>query len=357
MPRGECESWSSNSNSNSGAEYDLCGWLAEGIYHIVFAASHKESQQQVAILRSLPFEYLECGLRVLRVIKLLRHFHHENIISVLDVPRPRNSESCQEVYIVQELMETDMQSLIMDGNQELSDDHCQYFLYQILRALKAIHSAGIVHCNLNPSNLLINTNCDLKVSGFGAARPSTNSDVAKGTSTGPVGSLCYRAPDIMLPPERYTTAVDMWAVGCIFAEMLGRKRLFSGTRHEKQLDQIFDVIGTPYSKDFHKLDKSAQRHILRLPLKSKKSWKGLFPRASDQALDILDRLLSFNPDERISVGMALEHPYLGVYHDSADEPEAHRIPRDYLDFGEPICLSTDKVRSKSVLGDLGTQAN
>ncbi|KAL1581609.1 hypothetical protein WHR41_09702, partial [Cladosporium halotolerans] len=165
MPRSECESWSSNSNFHPGAEYDLCGWLAEGIYHTVIAASHKKSQQQVAILRSLPFEHLECGLRILCVIKLLRHFHHENIIPVLDVPRPHNSESCQEVYIVQELMETDMQSLIMDGNQELSDDHCQYFLYQILRALKAIHSAGIVHCNLSPSNLLINTNCDLKVSG------------------------------------------------------------------------------------------------------------------------------------------------------------------------------------------------
>lgn len=80
---------------------------------------------------------------------------------------------------------------------------------------------------------------------------------------------------------------------------VGGPGLTLAARHEEQLDQIFDVIGTPSSKDFHKLDKSAQRHILRLPLKSKKSWKGLFPRASDQALDILDRLLSFNRDERI----------------------------------------------------------
>ena len=121
-------------------------------------------------------------LRTLREIKLLRHFHHENIISILDILRPPDLHSFREVYLVQELMETDLHRVIR--TQELSDDHCQYFVYQVrafstfpglfalirparaqqtLRALKALHSADVLHRDLKPSNLLLNANCDLKV--------------------------------------------------------------------------------------------------------------------------------------------------------------------------------------------------
>jgi mitogen-activated protein kinase 1/3 len=120
-------------------------------------------------------------LRTLREIKLLRHFQHENIISILDILRPPNLTEFKEVYLVQELMETDLHRVIR--TQQLSDDHCQYFIYQVsrlvvmvvssgmaqpswsqtLRALKALHSADVLHRDLKPSNLLLNGNCDLKV--------------------------------------------------------------------------------------------------------------------------------------------------------------------------------------------------
>ncbi len=97
-------------------------------------------------------------LRTLREIKLLRHFNHENIISILDILQPTNLEDFKEVYLVQELMETDLHRVIR--TQTLSDDHCQYFIYQVL---KALHSADVLHRDLKPSNLLLNANCDLKV--------------------------------------------------------------------------------------------------------------------------------------------------------------------------------------------------
>jgi mitogen-activated protein kinase 1/3 len=113
-------------------------------------------------------------LRTLREIKLLRHFNHENIISIWDIQKPMSYETFDEVYLIQELMETDLHRVLR--TQSLSDDHCQYFTYQTLRALKAMHSANVLHRDLKPSNLLLNANCDLKVCDFGLARSAASRD-------------------------------------------------------------------------------------------------------------------------------------------------------------------------------------
>lgn len=184
-------------------------------------------------------------LRTLREMKLLRYFNHENIISILDIQRPRNYESFTEVYLIQvrpvrrrcafmrwftnspqELMETDMHRVIR--TQDLSDDHCQYFIYQTLRALKAMHSANVLHRDLKPSNLLLNANCDLKVCDFGLARSAASTDDNSGFMTEYVATRWYRAPEIMLTFKEYTKAIDVWSVGCILAEMLSGKPLFPG---------------------------------------------------------------------------------------------------------------------------------
>ncbi len=166
-------------------------------------------------------------LRTLREMKLLRYFNkHENIISILDIQKPRNYDSFTEVYLIQELMETDMHRVIR--TQELSDDHCQYFIYQTLRALKAMHSANVLHRDLKPSNLLLNANCDLKVCDFGLARSAASTDDNSGFMTEYVATRWYRAPEIMLTFKEYTKAIDVWSVGCILAEMLNSKPLFPG---------------------------------------------------------------------------------------------------------------------------------
>lgn len=123
-------------------------------------------------------------------------------------------------------METDMHRVIR--TQDLSDDHCQYFIYQTLRALKAMHSANVLHRDLKPSNLLLNANCDLKVCDFGLARSAASSEDNSGFMTEYVATRWYRAPEIMLTFKEYTKAIDVWSVGCILAEMLNGKPLFPG---------------------------------------------------------------------------------------------------------------------------------
>jgi|TARA_B110000208_G_C11694007_1_gene403407 mitogen-activated protein kinase 1/3 len=129
-------------------------------------------------------------------------------------------------------METDLHRIIY-SRQDLTDDHVQYFIYQVLRAVKYIHSAKVLHRDLKPSNLLLNSNCDLKVCDFGLARgidDRTSQDLTEYVVT-----RWYRAPEIMLSEDDYSMAVDLWSCGCILAELLGRKPIFPGEDYIHQL--------------------------------------------------------------------------------------------------------------------------
>ena len=144
-----------------------------------------------------------------------------------------------DVYIVSELMETDLYRIIY-SKQSLSIDHVKYFVYQILRALKYIHSANVIHRDLKPSNLLVNSNCDLKVCDFGLARGVLDDNQTKDHSSRPllteyVVTRWYRAPEIMLACHEYDKPVDIWSTGCILAELLARKPYFPG---DDYIDQV-----------------------------------------------------------------------------------------------------------------------
>lgn len=217
--------------------------------------------------------------------------------------------------------------------QTLSDDHCQYFIYQTLRALKAMHSANVLHRDLKPSNLLLNANCDLKVCDFGLARSAAASDDNQGFMTEYVATRWYRAPEIMLTFKEYTKAIDMWSVGCILAEMLSGKPLFPGKDYHHQLTLILDVLGTPTMEDYYAVKSARAREYIRsLPFKKRASFAAMLPNTNPFAIDLLEKMLTFNPTKRITVEAALQHPYLEPYHDPEDEPTAPPIPEGFFDF-------------------------
>lgn len=323
---------------NVGTQYQVLDVVGEGAYGIVCSAVHRSSGRKVAIKKIAPFDHSMFCLRTLRELKLLKFLSEagvsENIISILDIIKPSSFESFKEVYLIQELMETDMHRVIR--TQDLSDDHAQYFTYQTLRALKALHSADVIHRDLKPSNLLLNANCDLKVCDFGLAR-SVKTAEPSGTETGfmteYVATRWYRAPEIMLTFKQYTKAIDVWSVGCILAEMLTGKPLFPGRDYHHQLTLILDVLGTPTLDEFYAITTRRSRDYIRaLPFRKRRQFTTVFPNASPLAIDFLSKTLTFDPKKRITVEEALAHPYLEAYHDPDDEPVAPPLDPDFFEF-------------------------
>merc|ERR1711970_728496 len=211
------------------------GPIGKGAYGVVCSASNSVTGERLAIKKiSNAFDNVVDAKRMLREIKLLRHLQHENIVKIKDILPPPSLENFKDMYILYELMDTDLHQIIR-SSQPLSDEHCQYFIYQLLRGLKYIHSANVLHRDLKPSNLLLNANCDLKVCDFGLARSAASTEDNQGFMTEYVATRWYRAPEIMLTFKEYTKAIDVWSVGCILAEMLSGKPLFPGKDYHHQL--------------------------------------------------------------------------------------------------------------------------
>ncbi|XP_050409210.1 mitogen-activated protein kinase 1 [Patella vulgata] len=304
-----------------GPTYTKLSYIGEGAYGMVVSAYDNDTKTKVAIKKISPFEHQTYCQRTLREIKILTRFKHENIIDIRDILRAKSVDRMKDVYIVQCLMETDMYKLLK--TQQLSNDHVCYFLYQILRGLKYIHSANVLHRDLKPSNLLLNTTCDLKICDFGLARVADPDHDHTGFLTEYVATRWYRAPEIMLNSKGYTKSIDVWSVGCILAEMLSNRPLFPGKHYLDQLNHILGVLGSPSQGDLNCImNEKARGYIQSLPYKPKIPWPRLFPNADPKALDLLDKMLIFNPQKRITVEESLAHPYLEQYYDPADEPVA-----------------------------------
>ncbi|KAI5609734.1 mitogen-activated protein kinase 7 isoform X1, partial [Silurus asotus] len=307
-----------------GEEYDIIETIGTGAYGVVSSARRRDNGQQVAI-KKIPnaFEVVTNAKRTLRELKILKHFKHDNIIAIKDILQPAVPTSAfKSVYVVLDLMESDLHQII-HSKQPLTADHTQYFLYQLLRGLKYIHSANVIHRDLKPSNLLVNENCELKIGDFGMARglSAAHAEELRSFMTEYVATRWYRAPELMLSLHHYSLAIDLWSVGCIFAEMLGRKQLFPGKHYVDQLQLILSVLGTPPESVVGAIGAERVRsYVQSLPSRAPVPLAKLYPHAEPVALDLLGAMLRFDPHERISVCQALEHPYLAKYHDPDDEP-------------------------------------
>jgi len=237
---------------------------------VVCSAYDHTTKVKVAI-KKVPkaFEDLIDAKRIVREIKLLKFFDHENIIALVDVAKPPSMTGYEDIYIITDLMETDMHRVIY-SRQDLTDDHLQYFMYQLLRGMLYIHSSNIIHRDLKPSNLLLNKSCDLKICDFGLARGYEENS---GALTEYVVTRWYRAPEVILNASHYTNALDVWSIGCIFAELLGRAPLFPGDDYLDQIKRTIAVLGTPTSEDMAFIGNDlARKYIRKLPKRNKQSW-------------------------------------------------------------------------------------
>ena len=311
--------------------YTIQKFVGCGSYGVVCSALN--AQEQPCAIKKIAnvFKNETTAKRTLREIKLLLHFDHENVICISDLMCGPNG--CTDLYVVTTLMDTDLHKVIRSP-QPLTDQHVQYFLYQLLRGLKYIHSCNVLHRDLKPSNLLVNENCDLKITDFGLARGVNPTDCLD-FLTEYVVTRWYRAPEIVLSSDTYTKAVDMWSVGCIFAELLGRKPLFPGSDHVQQLTCILDVLGTPHAEQMQHVPHKARRYIAGLPASAGKPLEQLYPSASANALQLLSAMLAWEPTQRCTVEQALSHPYLAAFHNPAAEPASSSLFEfDFEDLSE-----------------------
>lgn len=313
-------------------KYEILQKLGKGAYGVVWKAIDKKTRETVALKKIFDaFQNATDAQRTFREIMFLQELSdHDNIIKLLDVLK---AEGDKDIYLVFEYMETDLHAVIRAGI--LADIHKQYIMYQLFKAIRYMHSANILHRDMKPSNLLLNSECFLKTADFGLARSIAsleNDSESNPVLTDYVATRWYRAPEILLGSTKYTKGVDMWSIGCILGELLGGKPMFPGTSTMNQLDRIIEVTGRPTPEDIEAIKSPFAATLLEsLPDSKPKALSELFPNASEEALDILRAMLQFNPNKRLTAEEALKHPFVAQFHNPDDEPICEREIRIPID--------------------------
>lgn len=293
--------------------------IGKGAYGVVFKATDKKTKEVVALKKLYEaFRNDTDSQRSFREVMLLQELNgHDNIIRLLNVIKAENN---LDLYLVFEYMEADLYNVIRANI--LQDIHKQFIIYQILKAIKFIHSGDIIHRDLKPSNIFINSDCQIKIGDFGLARTLSSGKNALPVVTDYVATRWYRAPEMLLGSNNYSKAVDMWSVGCILAELLSGRPLFPGKSTKHQIAMVVEITGIPKTSDLLAIKEKYNINISDeiLPQKyTKKSLKSVIPGASPEALDLIYKLLQFNPDNRPTVEEALEHPYVASFHKDEEE--------------------------------------
>jgi mitogen-activated protein kinase 1/3 len=405
-----------------GTNYEIIKQIGSGSYGFVVEATQKSTNKKVAIKRfNNIFEDLIDCKRILREVTLLRKLKHPNLITIVDIIEPKEPETFETLYIVMDYCQSDLKKLFKSPIH-LQNIHIQTLIYNVLCGLKYLHSAEVLHRDLKPANVLINEDCSVKICDFGLARSIEGIEGAhiyddknkeeddeedlgkKGTAAaaekekkGASGALAkagkggllqkgqrmggagnkvkreltshvvtrwYRAPEVILLEKDYTAAIDMWSVGCIFAELQGmlkenaptfmdRSPLFPGTScfplspdhnkpikkggfphsHQDQLNVIFSILGTPNEDDMDFVtDAKAIEYLKSFPAKKKVDLKEIYPGSIVESLDFLTKTILFNPRKRLTIDEALKHPLMSKVRDPTREISA----------GGPIVMEFEK---------------
>ena len=300
------------------------GIVGKGSYGVVCAATDDLCGGRVAIKKIKPVSGdtwdAKHVLRELRLMRLMEH--HPNVISLLDL---NIVEAEDELYIVMELMDSDLHKIIQ-SKQSLTRAHLQVLMKQILNGVKAMHQNNVLHRDLKPGNILVGKDCQVRITDFGLARSIENikkendeDDDGNEENKNPASAMTeyvvtrwYRCPELLLAPHvAYSSAVDLWSVGCIFAELILREPLFPGRSYVHQVQLILDAIGTPPDVAAMGFEprKDAAAYLKRQKSQPGRPWSTLFPGADPEAVDLISHLLLFNPKLRFGSSDALNHGY------------------------------------------------
>ncbi|GMH51433.1 hypothetical protein TL16_g10393 [Triparma laevis f. inornata] len=298
--------------------FELCQKLGKGAYGIVWKAIEKRTRGVIAMKKCFDaFRNATDAQRTFREIMYLQELSgHDNLIRLQHVIKAEND---RDIYLTFDFMETDLHAVIRA--EILEDIHKKYVVYQILKALKFLHSAELLHRDIKPSNLLMNSECHVKLCDFGLMRSVAESAGPSPVLTDYVATRWYRAPEILLGSTRYSKGVDIWSLGCIMAEMLSNRPLFQGNSTMNQLEKIIEVTGKPSGEDIEAIHSPFALTMLEsIPPTRQTSLSEIFPGQSAEALELMHQCLHFNPAKRCAAEDALRHPYVAEFHNPEDEP-------------------------------------
>ena len=289
-------------------KYKKLSKIGEGTYGVVYKAEDIQKKRIVA-LKKIRLKPEEEGIpsTAIREISLLKECKNKNIIHLIDVIHTKS-----KLTLIFEYCETDLKRIMDEKREEkLPLKTIKEYFYQIIKGLNYLHKKKIIHRDLKPQNLLINSENKIKICDFGLAR---GYGVPVKTYTNEVVTLWYRPPDILLGNKIYDISCDIWSAGCIFAEMLLGHPLFSGKNESEQCEQIFHLIGTPDEDTFNWLKESPEWNTGingdGFTKVTRKNFLTTFNQVDDQlAIDILDKILVFDPEQRICTDDLLKHPF------------------------------------------------
>eukprot|EP00755_Sulcionema_specki_P023504 Sspe_Gene.79073::Locus_49526_Transcript_1_1_Confidence_1.000_Length_965::g.79073::m.79073 len=295
----------------SSAKYTKLDKVGEGTYGIVYKAKDKTTGELVALKRMrLDSEDEGIPCSAIREILLLKELKHPNVVKLLDV-----SHSEKKLTLVFEFLDQDLKAYLDSRKGDIPAREIQHFLRQLSEAIKFCHSRSVLHRDLKPQNLLIANDKTLKLADFGLGR-AFGIPVKKYTHE--VVTLWYRAPDVLLGSINYGMGVDMWSVGCIFAEMATGKPLFAGKTDYDQLVRIFKFFGTPTSKVWPSMTTFPKASSVLSQPEFSKTYPGEanavfqtepFKKLGPTGRELLERLLAFEPSARVSAAEALQFKY------------------------------------------------
>jgi len=289
--------------------YERIEKIGEGTYGIVFKAKDRKTSRIVA-LKQIRLENEDEGVpsTAIREISVLRELKHENIVELLDVVHNDNRLS-----LVFEFLDRDLKRY-MDATHPnpLKPELVKSYLHQLLLGIDFCHGRRILHRDLKPHNLLIDSDGRLKLADFGLARAF---GIPVRTYTHEVVTLWYRSPEILLNSKHYSTPVDIWSVGCIFAELVTRRPLFMGDCEIDQIYRIFRILGTPTDATWPGFTQ-LPAYNPQFPKYASTRLADAVPNLDPDGLDLLSKMLVYDPAKRISAVRALQHDYFKEYRSS-----------------------------------------